>query len=104
MTTTDPKDAARLRRAHFRAWRRGFREMDLIMGHFADQHLADLAPAQLARFEALLDVPDQDLYAWILGRDAPAPEHDHDVLDLLRSFRFFARTLWAATGSPAAAT
>lgn len=104
MTTTEPPHAARLRRAKFRAWRRGFREMDLIMGHFADQHLAELAPAQLARFEALLDVPDQDLYGWILGRAAPPAKHDHDVLDLLKSFRFFARTLWAATGASAAAT
>jgi len=42
--------------------------------------------AQLDRFEALLDCTDPDLFDWIFGGSAPPPEHDHDVLRLLRGF------------------
>ena len=89
----------RLKKLRFRAWRRGFREADLILGPFADHHVEKLSPAQLDEFETLLDQPDQDLYAWIVGT-APTPaEHDGEVLDLIRSFRFFARTAHADLGA-----
>ena len=66
---------------------RGRREGDLLLGGFADRHLASLSAAQLDRYEALLQESDQDLLAWISGRQ-PAPErHDHDVLRLLQDFR-----------------
>ena len=65
---TDP----RLKMISYRAWHRGFREADLILGPFADAHLAGFAAHQLDEFETLLDQPDPDLYAWILGR-APTP-------------------------------
>ncbi len=85
-------DDGRLKKLRFRAWRRGFREADLILGPFADHHVHKLSPTQLDEFETLLDQPDQDLYAWIIGR-APTPEtFDGEVLDLIKSFRFFART------------
>lgn len=66
-------DAVRRKRLRLRAWRRGTREMDLILGPFADAHLETLPAATLARFEALLDENDHDLYAWISGARA-APE------------------------------
>ena len=85
-------DDGRSGRLRFRAWRRGFREADLILGPFADHHVAKLSPAQLDAFEVLLDQPDHDLYAWIIGQ-APAPAaFDGEVLDLIRDFRFIART------------
>ena len=66
---------------------RGRREGDLLLGGFADRYLASLSAAQLDRYEALLQESDQDLLAWISGRQ-PAPErHDHDVLRLLQDFR-----------------
>ena len=83
-------DDTRLKKIRFRAWQRGFREADLILGPFADKHLAELTPTQVDAFEVLLDQPDQDLYAWIVGRE-PTPEaYDGEVLDLIKSFRFFA--------------
>lgn len=85
---------ARLKRLRFRAWHRGFKEADLIFGHFADERLAALDEDQLAAFERLLEVPDQEAYDWILGRSEPPPEHDTGVLAMLRDFRYFARTLW----------
>ena len=81
-------DDARLKKLRFRAWRRGFREADLILGPFADKHVPTMSPAELDTFEALLEVPDQDLYAWIVGTaDAPA-DFDGDVLNKIKAFRF----------------
>lgn len=85
-----PDRDARLKKLTFRAWRRGFREADLILGPFADQHVAELSEPQLDEFERLLEVPDADLYAWIIGA-APVPEdYASDVLELIQSFRLFA--------------
>lgn len=85
-----PDRDARLKKLTFRAWRRGFREADLILGPFADRHVAELSDAQLDEFERLLEVPDADLYAWIIGT-APVPEdYASDVLELIQSFRLFA--------------
>lgn len=95
-TTNDTARDARLRRLRFRAWRRGFKEADLVLGSFADEHLAKLDPAGVDAFEALLDVDDKDIYAWVTGREAPPPEHDTEVMRLLKSFGYFARTLWAS--------
>lgn len=70
-------DAIRLKRVGLRSWRRGMRETDLLLGHFADAALCVMQPAELGLYEALLEENDQDIYAWIVaasaGRDA-APE------------------------------
>lgn len=61
------------KRLIFRSWHRGTREMDLIMGTFADQHIAEFNEAELKEYEDILDNPDPDLYDWIAGRvEAPA--------------------------------
>ncbi|MGE0742610.1 MAG: succinate dehydrogenase assembly factor 2 [Hyphomonadaceae bacterium] len=78
----------RRKKLQFRAWRRGFREIDLILGGFADRHLVNLDGAGLDAFERLLEAPDQDVYEW-LTEQAPAPaEHDTPTLALIRAFRF----------------
>lgn len=58
----------RLRRLRMRSWRRGMKEMDLILGHFADGPLEDLGAADLDAYEALLSENDQDLYLWVTAR------------------------------------
>jgi antitoxin CptB len=63
----------RRRRALFRAWHRGMREVDLLLGPFADAHIAELDDRDLADFEALMETPDDELYTWIVGR-SPAVE------------------------------
>lgn len=70
------KSPAERRRARlrFRAARRGFKEVDLIFGAFASEHLDLLAEPELDDFEALLDAPDQEVYAWLRGH-APVPGH-----------------------------
>jgi antitoxin CptB len=87
LMTIEDEDA-RLKKLKFRAWRRGFREADLILGPFADKHVATFSPAELDWFEAMLEVPDQDLYAWIVGT-APTPhEFDGDIMNRIKAFRF----------------
>ncbi|MBM3604096.1 MAG: succinate dehydrogenase assembly factor 2 [Alphaproteobacteria bacterium] len=68
----------RLKRLHMRSWRRGMKEMDLILGHFADDCLAGLAPGDLDLYERMLGENDQDLYLWVTGRigDAQASGRD----------------------------
>ena len=58
----------RLRRLKMRSWRRGMKEMDLILGHFADGPLASLNSAELDIYEAMLSENDQDLYLWVTAR------------------------------------
>jgi antitoxin CptB len=84
--TTDSD--ARLKKLRFRAWRRGFREADLILGPFADKHVSAMSVAELDTFEVLLEVPDHDLYGWIVGTaDTPA-EFDHEIMNRIKAFRF----------------
>ena len=85
---SSPDADIRRKRLLFRAWHRGTREADLILGSFAEAHLAGFDTAQLDRFEALLECPDADLLDWITGRAAPPPEHDTDVTRLLLAFRY----------------
>jgi antitoxin CptB len=63
----------RRRRALFRAWRRGTREMDLLLGRFADAYIVTLGGRDLADLEALMEASDDEVYAWIAGqRPVPA--------------------------------
>ena len=75
----------RLKKLKFRAWRRGFREADFILGAFADAELERLTPADLDAFEALLDQPDQPLYAWIIGTEPTPKAFDHAVMRRIRT-------------------
>ena len=77
----------RRRKILFRAWHRGIKEMDLIMGRFADARLEQLSSPQLDELELLMEVPDQQLYAWISGGEAVPAEHDTPLLRELRDYR-----------------
>jgi antitoxin CptB len=77
----------RRKKLRFRAWRRGFREIDLILGGFADRHLDDLDKSGLDAFERLLEAPDQEVYAWLVGQ-APVPaEYDTPTFAMIRAYR-----------------
>jgi antitoxin CptB len=86
--TWDDQTDLRRKRLLFRSWHRGTQESDLILGSFAEISLAAFDTAQLDRFEALLDCADADLFDWVAGRRLPPMEHDHDVMRLLRTFRY----------------
>ncbi len=77
----------RRKKLKFRAWRRGFREIDLILGGFADAKLADLDETGLDAFEALLETRDQDVYDWITDQAPAPPAYDTPTLALIRAFR-----------------
>ncbi len=85
-------DDARLKKLKFRAWRRGFREADLILGPFADRYVAAFSPDELDAFERLLEVPDQDLYAWITDRLPTPPEWDGELMRKIKDFRYEVHT------------
>ena len=65
----------RLKRLRIRSWRRGTKEMDLLLGGFADGALADLDTSALDAYERLLEENDQELYLWVSGAKDPDPAH-----------------------------
>jgi antitoxin CptB len=75
----------RRRRILFRAWRRGLREMDLVMGRFADANLPAMSEAELDEFERLLDMPDPEVLAWITGEETTPPEFETRLFARLRT-------------------
>jgi antitoxin CptB len=77
----------RRKRLLFRCWHRGTREMDLILGRFADAEIANLSDDELTEFESLMDAPDPDLYAALTGNMPPAPEYASGVFERIKSFR-----------------
>ena len=79
---------SRRRRALFRSRRRGIKESDLLLGGFAERHLGALSDEQLGRFEALLERSDPELLGWIAGAQPVPSEFDHDVMSLLKNFRY----------------
>jgi antitoxin CptB len=70
----------------YRSWHRGTREMDLIMGRFADAAISDLTEAEITELERLADVPDPELYAWLSGRRPVPDDYDLTVYRRLRDF------------------
>ena len=77
---------ARRRKVLFRAWHRGMRETDLIMGRFADASIEQLTTPELTDFEQLMDVPDRELLAWITGEADVPPNYDTALFRRLRDF------------------
>lgn len=84
----------RRKRLLFRAQRRGFKEVDLIFGAYAEAHLMGLDAAGLDAFEALLAAPDQDVYAWLRGAQAVPPAHDNAVFAGLKAVCEQANPRW----------
>lgn len=64
-------DDHRLKRLKIRSWRRGTKEMDIILGTFADQHAKALNASELDALEALMDENDIEIYRWVSGESPP---------------------------------
>jgi len=75
----------RLKRLRIRSWRRGTKEMDLILGGFADDVMHSLTYPQLDAHEALMDEQDHDLYLWISGQ-VDVPEIHKSSLKLVANY------------------
>ncbi len=74
-----------LKRLRYRAWHRGTRELDLILGRFADEHADSMSEDELASFEALLDAADPDIYYWVVGGGEADEAIDAATLSKLRN-------------------
>jgi antitoxin CptB len=77
----------RRRRLRYRAWHRGTKEMDLVLGPFADAHVETFGRPELERLEALMEEADTDLLKWVIGQE-PVPAHaDAALLHTIIAFR-----------------
>jgi antitoxin CptB len=76
----------RRRKLLFRSWHRGIREMDLIMGGFADVSIAAMTDGELDQLERLLDVPDQEIYSWFTGEGVIPAQYDSALFKRMREF------------------
>lgn len=78
----------RRKRLKFRSWHRGTREMDLLLGSFADRHLETFSVEELDQFERILENNDPDLYNWVSGKEEAPEEEKSAVMSLLLQHRF----------------
>jgi len=78
----------RRRRLLFRSWHRGIREMDLVLGRFAESQIGALTDAEIDEYENWLEVPDQQIFAWVNGSQAVPAAIDTALFRRLRAFHF----------------
>ena len=81
----DPIEARR-KRLRFRSWHRGTKEMDVLLGRFADAHIAGFSEDEILEFERLLNNSDPDLYNWVSGYEPLPPAENSSVMQKLLSF------------------
>jgi antitoxin CptB len=77
----------RRRRLRYRAWHRGTKEMDLVLGPFADAHVERLGAPELDRLEALMDEEDTDLLKWVMGQEPVPDDADAELLGSIIAYR-----------------
>lgn len=83
MTSTDLE--TRLKKLRIRAWRRGTKEMDLLLGQFIDAFGPELEPQALDDFETLMEENDNDLFQWVSGQ-IPSPTRHATIIERIQSF------------------
>ena len=83
---TDPFEMRR-KKLLWRACHRGIKEMDILMGGFARKRLESMSAADLDAFEALIELPDQDMLSWITGETTVPPDVKNDLLQEFVKFR-----------------
>jgi len=83
----------RRRRILFRSWHRGMKEMDLILGGFAEAELAGLTDAELDDFEVLLEAVDRDLFGWVTGEFEIPPLFDTELFRRICAFHTHVKPL-----------
>jgi antitoxin CptB len=76
----EPSLDPRRRRLRYRAWHRGTKESDLIVGGFVDRNIQGFTEAELDELEAVLELPDVDLADWLSGRRPIPPEVETPML------------------------
>lgn len=77
---------ARRKRARFRAWHRGMKEMDMILGGYADAKIDQMELSDLLVFEELMDALDRDLFKWFTGEGPTPPEFNTPLFKAICEF------------------
>ena len=72
----------KIKRLTMRSMRRGIKEMDLILMHYANDKLSGMSDDALDHYDALLNENDQDLYQWCSGQVPPACEFTDLIADI----------------------
>lgn len=75
--------AIRRKRLRYRAWHRGTKEMDLVLGPFCDANIEGFDGAALDRLEALMNEEDPPLLTWVMGQAEPPAHVDREFLDIV---------------------
>jgi antitoxin CptB len=83
-----PLDEARLRKMKFRAWHRGTREADYMIGCFFDTFHPQWCEAEAAWFEKLMDEEDVDILGWALGTLSIPPEYQGPWMERMRKLDY----------------
>ncbi len=80
--------ADRLKRLRFRAWHRGTREADLLVGGFFDAYSASWSDDEMGWFEALLEEQDVDIMAWAIGTQPPPPRFEGEMMRRMKALDY----------------
>ena len=88
MTDPENEQAIRIKRLRFRAWHRGTREADLMIGGYFDAHHVSWSADELDWFEALLEEQDVDIMGWAIGSIPCPPQWDGPMMHGMRSLDF----------------
>jgi len=95
MTDFEPEiesQQARRKKLRFRSWHRGTREMDFVLGRFADSEIDGLTDEELDQYERLLDIPDTEFFLFVTGAKQVPKQLDCPLLQRIltsgRSMRF----------------
>jgi len=75
------------KRQMFRSWHRGTREMDMLLGRFADACVPDFNEGQVILYDRVLKNSDPDLYNWVTGKEPVPPSEDNKVMKKLMDFK-----------------
>ena len=65
----------------FRSWHRGTKEMDLVLGTYADNNLSNMSYDELMHFQSFLNLSDPDLYKWLISEEKAFPEEFRDLIE-----------------------
>ena len=83
--------AIRIKRLKYRSWHRGTKELDLVIGNFADKNLEKMTVAEIDQFEAIIEEDEFVIYNWLTRKDPIPAEHQNAVMDRLLSFELVER-------------
>jgi len=85
--TPNEDHKTRCKRIRYRAWHRGTQEMDMVLGHFVDAKVDEMAIADLDRLENLMDEQDTDLLKWVMGQEPTPQDVDAELVQQLIEFQ-----------------